>query len=103
VALHVTAEVMDLEALLALVAIGDAVTFVGEDFKDMAAQTAMTWRPVEDLHIHLSGFVTWRAKDSAAPAVRALIDSAHEVRAPLKAGAARAASGPSKATRPPKR
>ncbi len=29
VTLHVTAEVIDLEALLALVAIGDAVTFVG--------------------------------------------------------------------------
>ena len=92
VTLHVTAEVMDLEALMALVAIGDAVTFVGENISEMAAQTAMTWRPIEDLHIKLSEFVTWRAKDSVTPAVRALIQSARQVRVPLQPGAARAAS-----------
>jgi DNA-binding transcriptional LysR family regulator len=103
VALHVTAEVIDLEALMALVAIGDAVTFVGENISDMAAQTSMTWRPVEDLHIHLSEFVTWRSKDSATPAVRALIESAQEVRPPIKPGATRGASRRSKGRRPPKR
>lgn len=80
-ALRVTAEILDLEALMALVAIGDAITFVGENIADMAAQTAMLWRPVADLHIHQSEFVTWRAKDSRTPAVKALIDSAREASA----------------------
>ncbi|MBN8470480.1 LysR family transcriptional regulator [Corallococcus exiguus] len=83
VTLHVTAEVIDLEALMALVAIGDAVTFVGENISEMASQASMTWRQVEDLHIHLSEFVTWRTRESGAPVMRALIDSAQEVRAPL--------------------
>ncbi|MBN9162851.1 MAG: LysR family transcriptional regulator [Myxococcales bacterium 68-20] len=104
VTLHVTAEVIDLEALMALVAIGDAITFVGENISDLASQTSMTWRPVEDLHIHLSEFVTWRAKDSGTSAVRALIESAQEVRPPIKSGAtARGASMRSNTRRPPKR
>lgn len=100
--LHVTAEVMDLEALLALVAIGDAITFVGENISNMASQTSMTWRPVEDLHIYLSEFVTWRARDASTPPVRALIDSAREIRAPARSGAARGASARSNTKRPPK-
>lgn len=103
VTLHVTAEVIDLEALMALVAIGDAVTFVGENISDMASQTSMTWRPVEELHINLSEFVTWRAKDSGAPVMRALIDSAREVRAPLRPGASRVASSPTNPRRRKKR
>jgi DNA-binding transcriptional LysR family regulator len=76
--LHVTAEIVDLEALLALVVIGDAVTFVAEKFAENLPPAAV-WRPIDDLHIHLSEFVTWRAEDDAAPVVRALIDSAREV------------------------
>ncbi len=103
VALRVTAEVMDLEALMALVAIGDAVTFVGENISDMASQATMTWRPVEGLNIKLSEFVTWRAKDSVTPVVRALIDSARDVRAPMRADAARVVPGPSSPRRTKKR
>ncbi|NOK21151.1 LysR family transcriptional regulator [Corallococcus carmarthensis] len=103
VTLHVTAEVIDLEALMALVAIGDAVTFVGENISEMASQTSMTWRPVEDLHIPLSEFVTWRARDSGAPVMRALIDSAQEVRAPIRPGVSRVASRPTNSRRPKKR
>ncbi len=77
--LRVTAEVPDLEALMALVAIGDAVTFVGQNMSDMATQTSMVWRPVADLHIHQSEFVIWRISDADTPVVRALIESAREV------------------------
>lgn len=80
VTLHVTAEVNDLEALLALVAIGDAVTFLGERFAEPVTLTPAVWRPVEDLDINLSEFVTWPAADANAPVVRALIESAREVR-----------------------
>lgn len=79
VTLHVTAEVLDLEALLALVVIGDAVTFVSEKFWEPAAQTSLLWRPVEGLDLNLSEFVTWRADDEGVPVVRALIESAREV------------------------
>ncbi len=92
VTLPVTAEVIDLEALMTLVAIGDAVTFVGENVSDMASHTSMVWRPVEGLHIHLSEFVTWRTADARAPVVRSLIESAREVRVPVRRNAARAAS-----------
>jgi LysR family transcriptional regulator, benzoate and cis,cis-muconate-responsive activator of ben and cat genes len=88
--LHVTAEESDLEALLALVVIGDAITFVSEKFLEPASQTSMSWRPVEGLDLHLSEFVAWRAADANTPVVRALIDSAKEV-APLRPGAPRAA------------
>ncbi|MDC0748645.1 LysR family transcriptional regulator [Polyangium mundeleinium] len=96
VALHVTAEVLDLEALLALVVIGDAVTFLSEKFWEPASQTSLLWRPVEDLHIHLREFVTWRAEDVDAPVVRALIESARDVRPLLQGAAGRTRS--SKAT-----
>lgn len=79
VTLHVAAEVLDLEALLALVVIGDAVTFLTEKFWELASQTSLLWRPVEDLHISLNEVVTWRAEDADAPVVRALIESAREV------------------------
>ncbi len=93
VTLQVTAEVSDLEALMALVAIGDAVTFVGERISDMASQTSMLWRPIEDLHINLSEFVTWRAKDSGSPAARALIESAQEIGPFIKSAAPAPAMG----------
>ncbi|MDI1484834.1 LysR family transcriptional regulator [Polyangium sp. y55x31] len=92
VTLHVTAEVLDLEALLALVVIGDAVTFLSEKFWEPASQTSLLWRPVEDLHIHLREFVTWRAEDADAPVVRALIESARDVRPILQGAAGRARS-----------
>ena len=90
VRLHVTAEVLDLEALLALVVIGDAVTFVSEKFWEPASHTSMLWRPVEALDLHLSEFVTWRAADATTPVVRALIESAREV-APALQGRRRSA------------
>lgn len=80
--LRVTAEVMDLEALMALVAIGDAITFVGENISDIASHASMTWRMVEGLHIDLGEFVTWRSKDASTAVVKALIECAKEVRPP---------------------
>ena len=85
VTLDVMSEVPDLEALLALVAIGDAVTFLAE--KTAALVTPMSsvvWRPVVDLDIELCDVVTWRAKDADLPVVRALIESAQEVRPLLR-------------------
>ncbi len=101
--LRVTAEVMDLEALMALVAIGDAITFVGENISDMAAHTAMTWRPVEGLRINLSEFVTWRAKDASTAVVKALIESAREVRSPALGEATRVLPGPPRPRRAARR
>lgn|GEM_PF-5357088 len=69
VTLHVTAEVLDLEALLALVVIGDAITFVSKRFCEPASHTSLLWRRVEDLHLHLSEVVTWRAADADTPAL----------------------------------
>jgi LysR family transcriptional regulator, benzoate and cis,cis-muconate-responsive activator of ben and cat genes len=79
VTLHVAAEVHDLEALLALVVIGDAVTFVSEKLRETASQTSLLWRPVQDLRLHLSEVVAWRAADATTPVVRALIESARAV------------------------
>lgn len=92
VTLNVTAEVLDLEALLALVAIGDAVTFVSEKFWEPASHASLSWRPVERLHIYLSEFVTWRATDKSSPFVRTLIESAREVSPILQARASKAAA-----------
>lgn len=85
VTLHLTAEVLDLEALLALVVIGDAVTFVSEKFWEPAAQTSLLWRPVGGLDLNLSEFVTWRSEDEDLPVVRALIESARQV-GPIRQG-----------------
>lgn len=82
--LHVTAEVLDLEALLALVVIGDAVTFLTEKFLEPVSHTSLQWRPVEDLHLHLSEVVTWRASETDSPVVRALLESAREVNPKLQ-------------------
>lgn len=77
--LHITEEVLDLEALLALVVIGDAITFVSERFWEPASHASLLWKPVEDLHLHLSEVVTWRTADADTPTVRALIESAREI------------------------
>ncbi|MFI9642412.1 LysR family transcriptional regulator [Micromonospora sp. NPDC051925] len=79
--LGVMSEVPDLESLLALVAIGDAVTFLARrTAKLITAMSPVVWRPVTDLDIKLSDVVTWRTKDADLPVVQALIDSAREVR-----------------------
>jgi DNA-binding transcriptional LysR family regulator len=90
--LHVAAEVSDLEALLALVVIGDAITFVSEKINEPASQNSLVWRPVEGLDLHLSEFVAWRAADAKTPVVRALMESAKEV-APLLQAARKVAAG----------
>lgn len=70
-------EIPDLEALLALVAIGDAVTFLAQRTAELVAPlSSMVWRPVVDLDIKLSDVVTWRTKDTDKPVVRILIESA---------------------------
>ena len=86
VSLQVTAEVLDLEALLALVVIRDAVTFVTEKFLEPAALAALVWRPVEDLRIDVREVVAWRAGEEDGPAVAALVASAREVGAGMRAG-----------------
>ncbi len=75
------AEVPDLEALLALVAIGDAVTFLARRTAELVTPlSSMVWRPVVDLDITLSDVVTWRTEHTDRPVVRALVESAREVR-----------------------
>lgn len=99
--LRVTAEVLDLEALLALVGVGDAVTFASEKFLAPASQTSLLWRQVEDLHLHLSEVVAWRVADEGTPVVRALIDSAREV-GPVRRVVTRR-QRPEKPPKPPRR
>jgi DNA-binding transcriptional LysR family regulator len=90
VTLGVMSEVPDLEALLALVAIGDAVTFIARRTAELiTAMSPVVWRPVIDLDITLSDVVTWRAQDADMPVVQALIDSAREVRLLLRQNAER--------------
>ncbi|MEU8206782.1 LysR family transcriptional regulator [Streptosporangium sp. NPDC049046] len=93
IAFGVMSEVPDLEALLALVAIGDAVTFLARKTAELVApMSSVVWRPVADLDIKLSDVVTWRTKDTDMPVVRALIESAQEVRPHLRHDADHGAS-----------
>jgi hypothetical protein len=79
------AEVADLEALLALVAIGDAVTFLAQRTAALVTPvTSMVWRAVGDLDLKLSDVVAWRSKDADLPVVRALVESARAVRPLLR-------------------
>ncbi|MFD4196862.1 LysR family transcriptional regulator [Amycolatopsis thermoflava] len=81
VALAGLAEAADLEALLALVAIGDAVTFLPQRTAEVVAPlSSVMWRPVADLDLTLSDVVTWRTKDANLPVVRALIECAATMR-----------------------
>lgn len=85
VALRTVSEVTDLEALLALVAVGDAVTFLARRTAELIAPvSAVVWRPVADLDVTLSEFVSWRKRDTESPMVQALIESAREVRPLLR-------------------
>ncbi|MCY1004581.1 LysR family transcriptional regulator [Nannocystis pusilla] len=96
VSLAVISEVPDLEVLLALVAIGDAVSFLPRRTAALVTpMSSVVWRPVVDLDIKLSDVVTWRVKDADTPVVRALIDSAREVRPLLQHDAGLVASAPS--------
>lgn len=79
------AEVADLEALLALVAIGDAVTFLAQRTAALVTPvSSMVWRAVGDLDLRLSDVVAWRSKDADLPVVRALVESARAVRPLLR-------------------
>ncbi|HEX7307889.1 LysR family transcriptional regulator [Lentzea sp.] len=74
-------EIADLEALLALVAIGDGVTFLARRTAALVTPfTSMVWRPLGDLDIELTGVVAWRSRDADLPVVRMLVESAEEVR-----------------------
>ncbi|MBL7262155.1 LysR family transcriptional regulator [Paractinoplanes lichenicola] len=74
-------EVANLEAMLALVAVGDAVSFVAKKTADLVApMTPVVWRPVAGLDVSLSDVVVWRARDAQLPVVRALVESARELR-----------------------
>ena len=95
VTLALMAEVPDLESLLALVAIGDAVTFLARKTAELVSpMSSVVWRPVVDLDIRLSDVVTWRARDADMPVVRALIESAREVQPLLRHDAGSVASAP---------
>lgn len=96
VTLRVTSEVPDLEALLALVAIGDAVTFLARRTAGLITpMSPVVWRPVVDLDIKLSDVVTWRVKDTDTPVVQGLIASAREVQPLLQHDADHETSSPS--------
>jgi DNA-binding transcriptional LysR family regulator len=77
----VTAEVVDLEALLALVASGDAVTFLPGKQQRVLELTSAVWRPVVDLEVEISDVALWRAEDTGSPLLRTLITIVEEIRA----------------------
>ncbi|WP_308257347.1 LysR family transcriptional regulator [Pseudonocardia lacus] len=75
------AEVADLEVLLALVAIGDGVTFIARRTAALVTSfTSMAWRPLDDLDIRLTDVVAWRSRDTDLPVVRTLVECAREIR-----------------------
>ncbi|MFD5830700.1 LysR family transcriptional regulator [Lentzea sp. NPDC060358] len=78
-------EIADLEALLALVAIGDGVTFTARRTAALVTPvTSMVWRPLGDLDVELADVVAWRARDEDLPVVRMLVECAREVRPLLR-------------------
>ena len=104
VTLNVISEVPDLEVLLALVAIGDAVTFLARKTAELVTpMSSVVWRPIVDLDIKLCDVVTWRAKDADMPVVRALIESAREVQPLLQHDSDHVGSAPSNRKRRKKR
>ena len=76
ITLNVTAEIVDLEALLTLVASGDAVTFLPEKQHRILLLGSAVWRPIVDLGVQVSDVLMWRRADADAPLVRPLIDLA---------------------------
>jgi LysR family transcriptional regulator, benzoate and cis,cis-muconate-responsive activator of ben and cat genes len=80
--LDVAAEVTDLEALLTLVASGDAITFLPEKQVPILALGSAIWRPVIDLDVRLSEVAMWRPQDADTPLLRPLIDLVFEARDP---------------------
>ncbi|MGW6443205.1 LysR family transcriptional regulator [Lentzea sp. NPDC055074] len=78
-------EVADLEALLALVAIGDGVTFLARRTAALVTPfTSMVWRPLAELDVRLADVVAWRSRDVDLPVVRTLVDCAREIRPMLQ-------------------
>ncbi|GAA2687885.1 hydrogen peroxide-inducible genes activator OxyR [Actinosynnema pretiosum subsp. pretiosum] len=74
-------EVADLEVLLALVAIGDGVTFLARRTAALVTPvTSLVWLPIGDLDVRLSDVAVWRTRDSTLPVVRTLVECAQEVR-----------------------
>ncbi|BCJ50596.1 transcriptional regulator [Actinoplanes sp. NBRC 14428] len=77
--LDVLAEIADLEAILALVAGGDAVTFLPENQIPILLLGTAVWKPVTDLDVHRADIVMWRRQDERSPLLRPLIDIVREV------------------------
>jgi LysR family transcriptional regulator, benzoate and cis,cis-muconate-responsive activator of ben and cat genes len=80
VTLDVTAEVLDLEALLTLVASGDAVTFLTEKHRPILLLGNAVWRPVVDLGVQVPEIAMWRPEEADTPLLRPLLDIVHETR-----------------------
>ncbi|WP_082944509.1 LysR family transcriptional regulator [Mycolicibacterium elephantis] len=72
--LNVVAEVTDLEALLTLVATGDAASFMPENQVRVLLLGEAVWRPVVDLDIELTEVAMWRPEDDDATLLRPLLD-----------------------------
>jgi LysR family transcriptional regulator, benzoate and cis,cis-muconate-responsive activator of ben and cat genes len=82
IVLDVAGEVADLEALLTLVASGDAITFLPEAVTPVLQLGSAVWRPVTDLGVQWSEVAMWRPEDTDAPLLRPLIDIVMDLRAP---------------------
>ncbi|MCT7658025.1 LysR family substrate-binding domain-containing protein [Mycobacterium sp. CPCC 205710] len=80
ITLQVMAEVVDLEALLTLVASGDAMTFMPENQVRVLMLGEAVWRPVGDLDVQVCEVALWRPEQDDDPLLRPLIDIVHEIR-----------------------
>jgi DNA-binding transcriptional LysR family regulator len=79
VVLKVKSEITDLEALLALVASGDGLTFLPHRHVAILRLGSAVWKPLADVNVQVSDVVMWRAEDATSPLLRPLIDIVREV------------------------
>lgn len=82
IVLDVVGEVLDGEALLTLVAMGDAVSFFADTrtriILSAFSEGFVTWKPV-DWDVHESDVLMWRKNETDRPVVRALLSCARDV------------------------
>ncbi|WP_438007455.1 LysR family substrate-binding domain-containing protein [Sorangium sp. So ce321] len=77
VTLNVTAEILDGEALLTLVASGFGLTFGAEPAAPFLAVGTAVWRPVSDLGLEMRNIAMWRP-DAQSLLLRPLLDLLRE-------------------------
>lgn len=85
IVLDIVREVMDGEALLTLVAIGDGVSFFAESKMRIIHASLVheisVWRPL-DWDVHETDVILWQREEASKPVVRTLLECAKEILPP---------------------